>query len=334
MLNLDFNFDAKTRLKNWWTQVKNNFNAIEAWANNIENRGVTSAHLASGSVTTVKIADGNVTADKLGANSVTTVKIENSAVTADKLASNAVTTTKIASNAVTVGKIASDAVSTNKISDGAVTRAKLASEVTTELDNKTAKGHAHAISDINGLQTALDSKKNTTYTLTKSGSTIKLTGSDGSSTSVTDSDTTYSTATQSSSGLMSAEDKKKLDGLTQSASGEGVIRKDIATTLISNFAKINRNEFGEDGMKGTYIDCTVEDGTLIILYDDGITDGRIIYFQEYDDECYWYDSVQTDSGRYRVASMNGNERGIEGGETVLYFSQSDMKAYVLWNGNE
>lgn len=37
---------------------------------------------------------------------------------------------------------------------------------------------------------------NTTYTLTKSGVTIKLTGSDGSTTSVTDANTTYSTMTQ------------------------------------------------------------------------------------------------------------------------------------------
>ena len=40
-----------------------------------------------------------------------------------------------------------------------------------------------------------DGDNNTTYTLTKSGSTITLTGSDGSKTSVTDSDTTYSAGT-------------------------------------------------------------------------------------------------------------------------------------------
>lgn len=38
--------------------------------------------------------------------------------------------------------------------------------------------------------------EDTTYTLTKSGNTITLTGSDGSTTSVTDSNTTYSTMTQ------------------------------------------------------------------------------------------------------------------------------------------
>ena len=56
---------------------------------------------------------------------------------------------------------------------------------------------------------------NTTYSLSKSGSTITLTGSDGSTTSVTDSNTTYSTATQSANGLMSADDKAKLDGLSK-----------------------------------------------------------------------------------------------------------------------
>lgn len=54
---------------------------------------------------------------------------------------------------------------------------------------------------------------NTTYSLSKSGSTITLTGSDGKSTSVIDSNTTYSVATQSTNGLMSPTDKTKLDGI-------------------------------------------------------------------------------------------------------------------------
>ena len=51
------------------------------------------------------------------------------------------------------------------------------------------------------------------YTLSKSGSTITLTGEDGSTSSVVDADSTYSDATTSTSGLMSAADKQKLDGI-------------------------------------------------------------------------------------------------------------------------
>ena len=58
---------------------------------------------------------------------------------------------------------------------------------------------------------------NTTYTLTKSGSTITLKGSDGSTQNVTDSNTTYSAATQSANGLMSSTDKTKLDGIATGA---------------------------------------------------------------------------------------------------------------------
>lgn len=58
---------------------------------------------------------------------------------------------------------------------------------------------------------------NTTYKISKSGSTITLTGSDGSTTVVQDSDTTYATATQSSKGLMAAADKTKLDGIATGA---------------------------------------------------------------------------------------------------------------------
>lgn len=58
---------------------------------------------------------------------------------------------------------------------------------------------------------------NTTYTLTKSGNTITLKGSDGSSVNVTDSNTIYSNATASAAGLMSAADKSKLDSVATGA---------------------------------------------------------------------------------------------------------------------
>lgn len=58
---------------------------------------------------------------------------------------------------------------------------------------------------------------NTTYTLTKSGSTITLKGSDGSSVNVTDSNTVYNNATASAAGLMSAADKSKLDSVATGA---------------------------------------------------------------------------------------------------------------------
>ena len=53
----------------------------------------------------------------------------------------------------------------------------------------------------------------TTYSLSKSGSTITLTGSDGSTSTVSDSNTTYNEATSSAKGLMSANDKKSLDAI-------------------------------------------------------------------------------------------------------------------------
>lgn len=68
--------------------------------------------------------------------------------------------------------------------------------------------------DVSGHITisATDTNTNTTYTLSKSGSTITLSGSDGSSTSVTDANTTYSLG---SFGITaSAAELNKLDGVT------------------------------------------------------------------------------------------------------------------------
>lgn len=68
------------------------------------------------------------------------------------------------------------------------------------------------------------------YTLTKSedGTKIILTGSDGSVQEIVDSNIIYSEATQTESGLMSKEDKIKLDGM----SGGGEIQ--MTTTVLCN----------------------------------------------------------------------------------------------------
>ena len=152
-MNLDFNFNEKTKLKNWWMQVKNNFTAIQNWVNALENKGVKTSHIAdsavtavkiaSNAVTTDKIADKNVTTAKLADKSVTTAKIADYAVNADQIATDAITESKIhegsvsgrkiAQNAITADKINSNAVTTPKILDKSVTTAKLSDgAVTTE----------------------------------------------------------------------------------------------------------------------------------------------------------------------------------------------------------
>ena len=75
---------------------------------------------------------------------------------------------------------------------------------------------------------------NTTYSLSKSGNTITLTGSDGSTTSVTDSNgnVSYDVATSTANGLMSASDKSKLDGIVEGADAVSVSRNLTSGTKI------------------------------------------------------------------------------------------------------
>ena len=70
---------------------------------------------------------------------------------------------------------------------------------------------------------------NTTYNLTKSGNTITLRGSDGSTFNVTDSNTVYGNATASAAGLMSAVDKVKLDGVA-AGSNHVAVDAELSTT--------------------------------------------------------------------------------------------------------
>ena len=58
---------------------------------------------------------------------------------------------------------------------------------------------------------------NTTYSISKSGSTITLTGSDGSTSTVSDANTTYAAVTTATNGLMSKDDKIKLNSIDTSA---------------------------------------------------------------------------------------------------------------------
>ena len=75
--------------------------------------------MATNSVITEKIKDGNVTTAKLAELCVTTAKIADSAVT----------TAKLAELCVTTAKIANDAVTSEKIKDGTIVESNLSSEL-------------------------------------------------------------------------------------------------------------------------------------------------------------------------------------------------------------
>lgn len=91
---------------------------------------------------------------------------------------------------------------------------------------------------------------NTTYvkSVTASGRTVTVTKGNGTTSTFTTQDTTYSAATQSTAGLMSAADKKKLDGLSGdygSAIGTATSSKD---GLMSKTDKAKLDKFPSDGM--------------------------------------------------------------------------------------
>lgn len=83
---------------------------------------------------------------------------------------------------------------------------------------------------------------NTTYTLTKSGSTITLKGSDGSSVNITDSNTIYNNATASAAGLMSAADKSKLDSVATGANKTVVDTSFVANSTNPVQSKVVKSE--------------------------------------------------------------------------------------------
>ena len=105
-------------------------------------------------------------------------------------------------------------------------------------ENKVLDGALYVATDTGTLWMGISSSSliqikdnintNTTYNLTKSGNTITLRGSDGSTFNVTDSNTVYGNATASAAGLMSAADKAKLDGVA-AGSNHVVVDSELST---------------------------------------------------------------------------------------------------------
>lgn len=118
---------------------------------------------------------------------------------------------------------------------------------------RTTDTIAKATSATNATKATQDSSGqtiNTTYVkyVTASGRTVTVTKGNGTTSTFATQDTTYSAATQSTAGLMSAADKKKLDGLSGdygSAIGTATSSKD---GLMSKTDKAKLDKFPSDGM--------------------------------------------------------------------------------------
>lgn len=121
---------------------------------------------------------------------------------------------------VGLNQLANDSVSEDKIIDGAVDTAKIADGAVTA--EKLAAG-------------VIPEDTNTTYTLTKSGSTITLNGSDGSSSEVTDDNTTY---TLTSFGITAtAEELNYTSGVTSNIQTQ--LNNKASTSDILNYLSLS-----------------------------------------------------------------------------------------------
>ena len=87
--------------------------------------------------------------------------------------------------------------------------------------------------------------KDTTYTIYKSGNTIFFQDSNGTVTKITDDNTVYDDATDTTAGLMSAADKKKLDSIQEGANK--YVLPAASSTMLGG-VKVGKNlTIAEDG---------------------------------------------------------------------------------------
>jgi len=93
---------------------------------NIANKGITTAMIADGAISTLQLADLGVSLAKLAANSVDASKIVDGSVGTNELANLAVTLGKLAANSVDSSKIVDGSIATGDIANLAITSGKLA----------------------------------------------------------------------------------------------------------------------------------------------------------------------------------------------------------------
>lgn len=94
-------------------------NVAEAWVTAVATVDLT------GVITTAQLADGSVTTIKVGTDAITTTKLADGAVTTTELGDSAVTAIKITDGTITTAKIGDSQVTTTKIGDGSITKAKI-----------------------------------------------------------------------------------------------------------------------------------------------------------------------------------------------------------------
>ena len=116
-----------------------------------------------------------------------------------------------------------------------------------------------AASATKAAQDSAGQQINTTYvkSVTASGRTVTVTKGDGKTSQFTTQDTTYGAATQQAAGLMSASDKKKLDGVASGAnayvlpaattSALGGVKPDGRTITVSSDGTISAQQGGAAG---------------------------------------------------------------------------------------
>ena len=121
--------------------------------------------IRSQSVGTPQLADGSVTNIKLSDLIITSQKIVDGAVTNTKLSDVSVTTQKIANDAVTNLKLAPGSVTTDKIADGALNAQKIAP--------------GQVLKSVNGLSDNITLQAGANITITPSGNTLTIAGSEG-----------------------------------------------------------------------------------------------------------------------------------------------------------
>lgn len=122
--------------------------------------------------------------------------------------------------------------------------------------------------DIDGQRIQVGKDSDTKYTLSKSGNTIELSGSDGSFYQVADANTTYNNATSTVSGLMSSADKAKLDSLVAVSASEkskwnAAYNHSISAHAPSN-AEVNQNAFSNISVNGSVISADSKTDTLTL----------------------------------------------------------------------
>ena len=132
-LSLNTEYGGKTKLKDWWKIVRDNFQYLQTQFNthqlatdlNHPAQSVKQKHLAENAVGTLQLVNKSVTSEKIASDAVGETELADGAVSADKIAKKTIGAEQIADKSIDAAQMVNYCITSGQLGQYCVTSTKI-----------------------------------------------------------------------------------------------------------------------------------------------------------------------------------------------------------------